>query len=469
MPNLNGGMSALARVLGGGGEQQAFYRQAQMLGRMGLMQSQMRDNDAGVELKRAQAAKADQEAEQAKRQFDALQAPDLADTLIASMGLNAADPVQSARANELRGLVGLSRVLGKSSDFENLAKGLGVTQGTAQSGIAPQVAETNPEQAAWLLSSASGKGAPKIYDDMPMGTYNTLTGKRDYDQGLYQADLGLTGAKTGQANAAAGASKASAASSYASANLSNERAKSERDDRGGPNGKAPQGYRWTSSGLEFIPGGPADPQVKNSARDAAVKPIPPSALKAIGEDVDAVNSSSNINADLGRALEQIKAGKLDLGPISNKVGAALNWAGQSTESSRNLASFQATLERLRNESLRLSKGVQTEGDSQRAWNELVANINDPALVQQRLQEVMQINDRARAQRRMRIDQQRNNFGHEPMGDDQFTMTPAKPVASSGASGSWGGQSDGPKAGDVVDGYRFKGGRPGDPKSWEQVR
>jgi hypothetical protein len=29
------------------------------------------------------------------------------------------------------------------------------------------------------------------------------------------------------------------------------------------------------------------------------------------------------------------------------------------------------------------------------------------------------------------------------------------------------QSSGPKAGDIEDGYRFKGGNPADPKSWEK--
>ena len=116
-------------------------------------------------------------------------------------------------------------------------------------------------------------------------------------------------------------------------------------------------------------------------------------------------------------------------------------AGVSTEQSRNLASFEANLEKLRNESLRLNKGVQTEGDSVRAWNELIKNINDPAVVKQRIAEINTINDRAANIRKQNISILRDNYGSEeldftpyesqkgatnvaqPKGSSRFTVRP----------------------------------------------
>jgi hypothetical protein len=86
----------------------------------------------------------------------------------------------------------------------------------------------------------------------------------------------------------------------------------------------------------------------------------------------------------------------------------------SDADSRNFASFQSTLEKLRNDSLRLNKGVQTEGDAVRAWNELVKNINDPQVVRQRLAEIREINNRAIALRKYNIDVIRSNFGVGPL-------------------------------------------------------
>jgi hypothetical protein len=145
---------------------------------------------------------------------------------------------------------------------------------------------------------------------------------------------------------------------------------------------------------------------------SASKPLPAPALKMVQEDLDAIGTHAGISADLGEIKNQLESGKLDLGLFGNAANKALINTGLSTEESRNFASFQSTLEKLRNDSLRLNKGVQTEGDSQRAWNEILTNINDKKYVEQRLGEVQRINDRAVNLRKMNIDYIHSNYGKE---------------------------------------------------------
>lgn len=144
------------------------------------------------------------------------------------------------------------------------------------------------------------------------------------------------------------------------------------------------------------------------------KPMPASAIKEQNTLTEELGLAQNIKSDLGSFITQLDNGALKLGPLENLLNRGRNYAGQSTQESRNLASFQSSMEKMRNDSLRLNKGVQTEGDAVRAWNELFANINDPALVKQRLQEIQTINSRAADLKRVQIDQLRQNFGQEPM-------------------------------------------------------
>lgn len=155
-----------------------------------------------------------------------------------------------------------------------------------------------------------------------------------------------------------------------------------------------------------------------------LKPMPATALKMQREETEAIGLAGSINADLGQFQKQLAEGKLQLGPVQNMVSEGRNVIGQSDENSRNFASFKSSLEKLRNDSLRLNKGVQTEGDAQRAWNEILANINDTALVQQRLGEVMKINERAANIRKMNVDGIRQNYGYAPLGDDFYNQKPA---------------------------------------------
>ncbi|MEQ6472144.1 hypothetical protein [Comamonas sp. wu1-DMT] len=162
------------------------------------------------------------------------------------------------------------------------------------------------------------------------------------------------------------------------------------------------------------------------------KPLPTAALKMIQESKDAIGTASSINADLGAISQQITDGNLSFGPVSNLWNAARNAAGSSTEQSRNFASFKASLEKLRNDSLRLNKGVQTDGDAQRAWNELFQNINDTKLVQKRLGEIKRINDRAVQLRQLDIDGVLQNYGRSPMDTGAYIRQPSALSGSNSA-------------------------------------
>lgn len=155
--------------------------------------------------------------------------------------------------------------------------------------------------------------------------------------------------------------------------------------------------------------------------------LPPTALKMQNELLEEIGTAASINADLGAIGGQIGTGGIELGPIKNVTQRIQNTLGLSDEKSRNFASLQATLEKLRNDSLRLNKGVQTEGDAQRAWNELIANINDPEVVAKRIDEIRKINKRGADLKRLQLDVVRSNFGQEPLDVSGF----ANPGAAMG--------------------------------------
>ena len=147
--------------------------------------------------------------------------------------------------------------------------------------------------------------------------------------------------------------------------------------------------------------------------------LPTSALRMEQEGLDRLGIFNSVNSDLAALEKQIEDNQLSFGPVSNLVNQGLNLAGVSTQQSRNFATFKSTLERLRNESLRLNTGVQTDGDAQRAWNELFSNITDTNLVKQRLQEIQRINARGAELQRLRLDGIRLNYGLPPLDVTDF--------------------------------------------------
>ena len=150
--------------------------------------------------------------------------------------------------------------------------------------------------------------------------------------------------------------------------------------------------------------------------------LPAAALKLQMDMIEDMNTASNSAADLAALESQIAGGGLKLGVVENALSRAKNNLGFSDDNSKNFQSFNSTLEKLRNDSLRLNKGVQTEGDAQRAWKELIDGINDPEVVRQRLQEIAEINQDGARLKAKQIQVLRQNFGAGDLDLTQFQNT-----------------------------------------------
>lgn len=153
----------------------------------------------------------------------------------------------------------------------------------------------------------------------------------------------------------------------------------------------------------------------------------PGLQKEEDADIGAIQGAVGMNGMLDKTAGQIQDGGLNLGLVQNTMARLKNFVGASDESSRNFASFRANLEKLRNDSLRLNKGVQTEGDAQRAWNELFTNLNDKDLVMQRLNEIEAINERAIANRRQVIENRRSSQNVGPANPNIFRGSRSNPI------------------------------------------
>lgn len=191
-------------------------------------------------------------------------------------------------------------------------------------------------------------------------------------------------------------------------------------------GEIPTGFEpdpTKPGALRPIGGGPQHPDYIRSVTEAKPqKPVPFGVQNSEKEDLTDIQSLNTMNSELARFGKLINDKKLLLGPMQNKINAVNNFLGSSDENTRNYADLTAYLEKMRNDSLRLNKGVQTEGDAQRAWNELVTNLNDPQLVTQRLQTIQRLNQQAADFKRNIIAQRREDNKLHPL-DFNKVLTP----------------------------------------------
>lgn len=144
--------------------------------------------------------------------------------------------------------------------------------------------------------------------------------------------------------------------------------------------------------------------------NTAPRPLPPAMAKIEQEDIDAIGAASGTIQDLDGIIGMLDSGQVDLGPMANFESQASNWLGMSTPNSRAYTEIQSVVEKIRNGTLMLNKGVQTEGDAVRALNEIAANMNDVNVLKQQFANLRQINARALELRKNSINLRRQNAG-----------------------------------------------------------
>lgn len=196
------------------------------------------------------------------------------------------------------------------------------------------------------------------------------------------------------------------------------------------------------------------------------KPMPQQLQKAENDMLEKVQIAANNNADVSGIISNIDQGTLDPGILKNNYEKAKTFFGAvdpADTNTRNYNTFVSTMERLRNESLRLNKGVQTEGDAQRAWNELFTNINDKTVVRDQLARIAKLNERAARQQAGLVRNQRKTFfganyqepDWESLGINPSLLdnTPARTSFTRGGAGVF----DQSQAGQAVAGQGAAGG------------
>ena len=166
------------------------------------------------------------------------------------------------------------------------------------------------------------------------------------------------------------------------------------------------------------------------------KPLPSPIVKEQQKIRDQIASAVQMNNMLSGFEKQLDEGKLNLSLTGNAANQALNYAGMATDESTNFSNFQAGMEKMRNDSLRLNSGVQTEGDAQRAWNELFKNINDEKVVKARLAEIRKYNDSAINFKKGDINAMRAEYGKGEFDDSVYGQQsqPATNQAQQGQQG-----------------------------------
>jgi hypothetical protein len=163
---------------------------------------------------------------------------------------------------------------------------------------------------------------------------------------------------------------------------------------------------------------------RQAAADRKGARLNPSLQKEEDADFGMIDGAKAAASDIQPVIDNLTSGKLNLGALQNAFNSAQNFFGRSTPESQAYAELERGITRITNESLRLNKGVQTEGDAQRAAKEVIAAFgkNDTALMTKALQDLQRINLRAAENKSRMIDRRRTSQGVEPIFGGQAVST-----------------------------------------------
>lgn len=159
-----------------------------------------------------------------------------------------------------------------------------------------------------------------------------------------------------------------------------------------------------------------------SAPDA--KPIPVGSLNKVLEAQDALGATQVISDIIQKHARRMQSGELVVGPVDT-IGAKFRTGlGMANAQDVNLNEWEADKTKIVNESLRLNKGVQTEGDAQRAIEELMG-ARDQATAARALRRLAEINARAVQLQKQKLTTIYGNYGRRTDGEPVQRRQPAQ--------------------------------------------
>lgn len=164
-------------------------------------------------------------------------------------------------------------------------------------------------------------------------------------------------------------------------------------------GAIPPGMRLVNGRLEPIPGAPV----------GSNKPMPVGALKSDLEIEDALGASEQVFSLAAKHLGRMGRGELVVGTPEALGAKARTFLNMPSANDVNLTELNADKTAIVNASLRLNKGVQTEGDAQRAVNELMS-ANDHKTTLAAMKRLIEINKRAVGLQQRKRELLRSNYG-----------------------------------------------------------
>ena len=233
--------------------------------------------------------------------------------------------------------------------------------------------------------------------------------------------------------------------------------------------EVPSGYRAAGDGLEAIPGGPADPAVTErlaaSKRAANEKAIPSAAVNGMQENLTALKKIDATLSELSDPKAKDSVGGVG-GWIASQFPAgadALNWVDKDGTKLRAMiadigskklhdrSGANVTI----SETPRLKPFIPSIGDSPRVIRDKLANL--------RLEYENSLRD---AQDYYNAD---NGFKVHTPTEVYLNSGQMPPAAASAPQPAAASPQAMPKAGDVIDNHRFKGGNPADKRNWEPLQ
>jgi hypothetical protein len=156
-----------------------------------------------------------------------------------------------------------------------------------------------------------------------------------------------------------------------------------------------------------------DKAAERAAKNSG-KVLPARLQTAEDDDFSAIDTASSVVADIKPIIDNLETNKLNLNKVNQlKMGTQAFFGSKDPEVLR-YQELERNLTRFVNESLRLNKGVQTEGDAQRAAAEYQAAFskNSTEGMKKALQELEKINNRQIENRKKQVDRRRKAQGVE---------------------------------------------------------